>query len=575
MSRTRTDHEVVIIGGGPVGLMMAIELGRRGVDVAVIERRTTRLRHPRAIGLHARTMEIMRQLGWAEDVRRVGNLPLERWSSFGYMTRLNAPDIGSIDLMADPARVERAYSESPEMIAWCAQDVFEPFLVEKVGEFPSVRVTTGLRVTHLEQHEDHVALTVEDEAGSVQQISAEYVVGADGAHSTVRGLLNIDAPLSPTKGHQLNACFVGDLRPYLGDRNHILWWVINQDTTGAFLTYDGDRRWVYSWGYDPNRESVADYPPERCAEVIRSAIGDADADVEFERVFPWTIDAAIADRFQSGRTFLIGDAAHRLPPSGGFGMNSGIQDAQNLAWKLALVLRGHAEECVLDTYDEERRAVAWFNSEQIHRNVEASAKVGWVMTDPDMLARIEGPDAGPVLQQIADAIPLQEDQYWSYGQQFGFVYESAAVIGDGTAAPVSVVSDYLPSAAPGAHAPHLWLRDPAGERLSTVDLLHTDFVLLTTPQGMEWHAALADLSADRGLPMVAYTIGASGDYVTEDGQDWPARYGIEESGAVLVRPDGHVCLRAVDAGTPPREVLEEAIARLLPSPAVNAGVSRG
>ncbi|WP_159850429.1 FAD-dependent monooxygenase [Nocardia sp. CY41] len=567
MSSTVTDHEVVVVGGGPVGLMMAIELGRRGVDVCVIERRISRLRHPRAIGLHARTMEIMRQLGWAEDVRRVGNLPLEKWSSFGYMTRLNAPDIGAVDLLADPLRVDRAYSESPEMIAWCAQDVFEPLLVEKSGEFPSITITTGEKITGLEQFDDHVVLSAESESGEARKISAKYAIGADGAHSTIRRAIEVQASVSPTKGHQLNACFVADLSPYLGDRNHILWWIINRDTTGAFLTYDGDRRWVYSWGYDPDQESIEDYPLERCSEVIRKAIGDATAKVEVESVFPWTIDGAIADTFCIGRTFLVGDAAHRLPPSGGFGMNSGIQDAQNLAWKLALVLRGHAAESLLDTYDEERRAVAWFNLEQVNINVEASSKVGWVMTDPDQLAQIEEPSGEAVRQQIADAIPLQEDQYWSYGQQFGFSYESEAVIADGTTPPASTVSDYKPTATPGAHAPHLWLRDTLGNRISTVDLLHSDFVLLTAPEGGRWREELRELAAVPELPTISsYTIGDDADFSLEDGQQWLQRYGISSTGAVLVRPDGHVCFRAPDDADRLDYSLGKALSQLLQIP---------
>lgn len=566
MTADATDHEVVVVGAGPIGLMTAIELGRRGIDVHIVERRTTRLGHPRAIGIHARTMEIFRQLGWADEVRQKGNLPIPPWSTFGYATRLNASDLGAIDLMSSPARLERAAQESPEFIAWCAQDVFEPLLAEKCRELDSVTLTTGVTVTGILELDDRVVVNVLDESGSQRQISAKYLVGADGARSTVRQLLSIDAPTATTKGYQLNACFTGDLSKYLHGRKHILWWIINKDIQGAFLTYDGDRRWVFSWAYDPSRETIADYPFERCAEVIRSAIGDNYADISVEAVFPWTIDASIAERFRHGRCFLAGDAAHRIPPSGGFGMNSGLQDAQNLGWKLALVLRSQASDALLDTYEQERRAVSLYNAEVIYTLVDASAKAGWIMNDPDTVARIEEPDGEAARARIRDAIPLQEDQYWSYGQQFGFIYESSAVVPDNTEAPVSTIGDYRPTAAPGAHAPHVWLRDNSGNRVSTIDLAHTRFVLLTTPSGTEWARALRDVAGRRGVEAVAYILGDGGDYQSCEVVDWTQRYGITAMGAVLIRPDGHVAFRAADRDHAPADALDAVFRQLLSPP---------
>ncbi|MFJ6573681.1 FAD-dependent monooxygenase [Streptomyces sp. NPDC091292] len=563
------DHDVVIVGGGPVGMMLAIELGRRDVDVLVVERRESRLRHPRAVGVHPRTMEIFRQLGMADEVRQAGGLPLDEWHTVGFMTRLTTPEIGRIDLVGGPDGVAAALEISPELTAWCAQDILEPLLRERAAKLPSVRVAYGLRATGVRQNADGVTVTTAHErTGEETQFSARYLVGADGGRSTVRKSVGIDAPRSRTLSHQMNVCFEADLRPYMGDRKHILWWIVNPETQGTFLTYDGDMTWVYSWNYDPERENPGDYSPERCVEVIRSAIGtDDDVDISLVGLFPWTIDSALADRFQEGRVLLVGDAAHRLPPTGGFGMNSGIQDAQNLAWKLDAVLRGQAGPGLLATYAEERRAVAAGNIEQALTTAAASMRASWLSYDAERLGNIEKPEGAADRQRIADNLDGQEPQYSTYGQQFGVVYESAAVVPDGTAPEPSTVTEYRPSARPGAHAPHRWLRTRSGERVSTVDLLHSRFVVLATPEGRAWLDAVPDVAAELGLGIGAFTIGTGGDLTDEDGGPaWWSRYGIGPTGVLLVRPDGHVAFRAADAeggGRPPAAVLTAALRRVL------------
>jgi 2-polyprenyl-6-methoxyphenol hydroxylase-like FAD-dependent oxidoreductase len=552
-------HEVLVVGAGPVGIMLAIELGRRNVDTLVVERRETRLRHPKASGIHTRTMEIFRQLGIAEGVRETGGLPLKTWNGFGYMTRINAPDIGSFELDSDPEQVAQTIAVSPEQEAWCAQDRLETYLREQLAKFPSVTVQYGLRVTSLDQDAEGASVHAVDGEGGEHTYRGRYVVGADGAQSVVRKALGVEAPVSETFGHQLNVCFEADLLPYMRDRRYMIWWVINREVNGALLTYDGRRRWSYSWAYDPEKESPEDFPPERCAAVVRKAIGADGLDISVENLFTWSIDAAIADEFRVGRTLLVGDAAHRFPPVGGFGMNSGIHDAHNLAWKLHLVVNGLADDKLLDTYAEERRAIAVANTEQVLRNTEATKKTAWVMADEELLAKIETPEGAGYRQQIADGIPEQAEQYWSLGQKLGFSYDSAAVVPDGTAPEPSTVSRYRPSGRPGARAPHLWLTGAAGERVSTIDLLHTRFTLLSTPAGRDWVDAAQRVAARRGLEIATYTIGDGGDYDA----DWAELYGVGPAGAVLVRPDGHVGFRAHDLVDDPGATIEDVLNGLL------------
>lgn len=575
MAVSESAHDVVIVGAGPAGTMLAIELGRRGVDVHLVERREGRLRHPRASGIHARTMEYFRQLGLAGEIRRAGGLPVEDWSAFGYLTRLKDPDIGAIDMMAAKERIASLDALSPEFLAWCAQDTLEGVLRKHALTFPSISVSYGLRAVGVVQDAGGATVTAaDDENGTEHLVRGRYVVGADGGRSTVRTAIGVPAPESPVMSHQVNVCFEADLRPFLRGRRYILYFIINPETQGAFVTYDGDRRWVYSWDYDPGRQSPDDFTPEYCADVIRTAIGSSDVDIRVESTFFWKVQSALADSFHEGRVLLVGDAAHRFPPTGGFGMNSSLQDAQNLGWKLHEVLRGGAGAELLGTYDAERRTTARRNIATTLETAVKSAEVGWFANDPAQLAEIEGPRGAAVRQRIADGIPGQEPQFWSYGQQFGVTYDSAAVIPDGSPPVGSTVVDYRPTARPGAHAPHVWLESPAGERLSTIDLLHSRFVVLAPPTGQAWVDAARSLAEARGTGINAFTIGAGGDFRDPDGS-WAKCYGLGPAGAVIVRPDGYVAFRAASLGADqsPAQVLGGAFDRLLGRPIGQAGTA--
>jgi tetracenomycin A2 monooxygenase-dioxygenase len=564
MSTSESPHEVVIVGAGPAGTMLAIELGRRGVDVHLVERREGRLRHPRASGIHARTMEFFRQLGLADEIRREGGLPVQDWSAFGYMTRLKDPNIGAIDMMAAKERIESLDALSPEFLAWCAQDRLEQVLRKHALTFPSISVTYGLRAVGIDQDDTGATvLLTDDDNGTEHFVRGKYLVGADGGHSIIRTAVGISSPESPTMSHQVNVCFEADLRPFLNGRNYILYLIINPDTQGVFVTYDGDRQWVYSWDYDPQQQRPDDFTPEYSANMIRKAIGSSDVDIRVDSTFFWKVQSALADKFREGRVFLVGDAAHRFPPTGGFGMNSGLQDAQNLGWKLHEVLRAGAGEELLDTYDSERRTTAKRNIATTLETTRKAAEVGWFANDPAQLAEIENPRGAPIRQRIADGIPDQEPQFWSYGQQFGVTYESAAVIPDGSSPVESTVVDYRPTARPGARAPHVWLRSCEGERLSTIDLLHSRFVVLAPPAGRRWIDAAKGLAEARGAEIDAFTIGPGGDFTDLEG-NWAKCYGLAPTGVVVVRPDGYVAFRAARLGAnqSPAAVLADAFGRL-------------
>jgi putative polyketide hydroxylase len=556
---SRDDCEVAVVGGGPVGLSMALQLGRLGIRTELIERRTGPTRHPKATGVHGKTMEVFRQWNIAQRVRAAGGLSPD-WTSFVWVTRMMGEEIGKIDLMQDMERLSEAMSQSPEFLAWCSQDVIEPVLRDAVLEYPSVGIHYGSSLQRFSQDADGVVVHTENAEGVGRTIRARYLVAADGAYSGIREALAVPTSGSAPFDHHINVCFRALLEPYFGTRRHMMWWVINPDTVGTLITLNGHDRWIYQLHYDAAKASAADFTPEVCAQTIRRAIGDDRVEVQIESVLPWHLDHALAERFRAGRAFLIGDAAHRFPPTGGFGMNSGIGDAHNLAWKLAFVVRGLAGDGLLDTYDIERRPVA---EQNIRQSVYNTAQVDEVcMTgDPSAVAAIEGKEGSAIRQAIAAGIPRLREGYWSQGQQFGSIYSSRAIVDDGTVAEVSTVSDYRMTAHPGAHAPHFWLKE--GERrLSTIDLFGDRFVLLAGDRGRDWREALATVAGECRIESRAYLIGPRGEFTEESGS-WTELYGVSDAGAVLVRPDGHVAFRSSMSVNNPAAVLRDALKQLL------------
>jgi hypothetical protein len=273
--------------------------------------------------------------------------------------------------------------------------------------------------------------------------------------------------------------------------------------------------------------------------------------------------AEVAERFRVGRVFLAGDAAHRFPPTGGFGLNTGVQDVHNLAWKLALVLTGRAPAALLDTYEQERQPVAQANTDwSVGNFLDGGSAVGPGNFLATMQIEAGGANVPEVLQQLQADIDAERDHFDALGQDLGFVYERGAVLPDGTSLPAVAdrAAEYVPNARPGSRAPHLWLQR-AGERLSSLDLFGTGFTLLVADTATAWTAAAQAAGVE---DLTVRRIGPRGDYHDEGGT-WRTLYGVGPGGAVLVRPDGHVAWRA-------RESVAGATADLTRALAVARGV---
>ncbi|MET9657709.1 FAD-dependent monooxygenase [Streptomyces sp. NPDC006510] len=541
---TAADTPVVIVGAGPVGLATALVLGRHGVPSIVCEQYGGINPHPRAHVVNTRSMELLRSWGIADAVLKDSVGP--EWAlNILWKQTLSGPELGRINMAEGPEEhALRRIAASPEMIASCAQDRVQQHLLDAVLAQGMATVRYNTTVLDVTDRGDAVDVTVES-GQQRQTLRARYAVAADGAGGAVREALGIAAGGSAILGHQMNIYFHADLSPWTEDSPALLVWAINTSSPGVFIGMDGVRRWTFQKSFDPATESPDDYSPERCAQIIREAVGVDELDVEIQSVGPWQLVARTADRYRRGRVFLAGDAAHQFPPTGGLGMNTGLADADNLGWKLAAVLNGWAPDALLDSYETERRPVAVDNARHSALNAVKMAEAGIGPDTAGIAARLESADpaiAAEERRRIAATIPLQRPHFDSLNQEIGYVYGAAGHSEGAAGAPLSA-TDYSPVPVRGGRLPHTWVeRD--GVRLSTIDLLIPGFTLITGPDGEAWAEAFAE--AAEGVP--AHTVVVGRDITGADGSCLE-RLGITEDGAVLVRPDSHIAWRSGD-GSP-------------------------
>lgn len=505
-------------------------------------------------------MELFRQWGIADDIRSKA-VPVEQTQGFGWMTRLVGMELGRL-MFADEVNMRGPMVEAgPEPPCFCPQPIYQEIIAATVSRHPSVTVEFGRDVVRLDQDGDGVRVGVRHpDSGVLETIDASYVVAADGAATSTRARLGIVETGTGSFGHSVNVFFRARLSPYVNDKPFMLFWIVNGETQGTLAAASSDQTcWTYNFDAQPGVE----YQEATLVNEVRQAVGVADLDVEVLDVLRWDYEQAVSEDWRAGRVLLAGDAAHRFPPHGAFGMNSGVQDANNLAWKLVQVLRGSAGDALLDTYEAERKPVAEQNSMVALANTRAVAATAGRGMSRKELAAIEHPVEGrEIRERIGAAVSAQRAHLHSEGQQFGTIYKSSAVVPDGTSPVDSTVSEYRETASPGARAPHVWLRNPSGDRLSTLDLWNDGFVLLTGAQGEPWLAAAPSIAQRTGLKLASYGIGTGSEFVADE-RSWTETYGVSDGGAVLVRPDGHVGARFPQPSDDPHASLNEVFHRIL------------
>nr|VFJ62548.1 MAG: 2-polyprenyl-6-methoxyphenol hydroxylase [Candidatus Kentron sp. DK] len=530
-----TKTPILIAGGGPVGLVLAIDLARRGVRSILVNRESDTPIHPRGNSNGCRTMEHYRRLGVADAIRRLGP-PADYPRDVVYLTRLTGYEIArephpSPDLERKLCR--QPDSLTPEPTHRANQIQVEAFLKRHAERLEHCDIRFGWTLTGFRAVQDRVDVDIRDGAtGKAERIQCDYLIGCDGAQSTVRRGLGIaygglDTPELPfMSGRMLSAHVrIPGLREAMSGKPAWQHWVLNLDARAVVFALDG--RDDYLILFKPRQGETAE--TVNAAEFVNTLAGVL-IEAEILSVKSWTAGfALVADSFRQGRVFLAGDSAHLFTPTGGLGMNTGIEDAANLAWKLAAVLQGWGGPGLPDSYEAERRPIAIRNTNVARGYSQSLGK----MPIPE---GIEADGEKGDRQRAAFAAQLmdtQAGQSMLLGTQLGARYDgSPLIIGDGTAPPPDDPVTYTPSACPGGRAPHLWLKDGT----ALFDHLGPGFTLLVDEERGDDVQRLLVAAERRGIPLKLVRL-------NETMVDMSPARRLYERSLVLIRPDQHVAWR--------------------------------
>lgn len=537
---TRDDHDLdlLIVGAGPAGLLSSIQASLLGLRHRVIERRSSLHTEPSAHVLKTHTMEVYRRIGVSRDIHSLGTPPHQQ----RYVTwcqTVSGPVYGRIDLKDKKGPIQRFLDVSPIYPANLPQTSLEPILLQRATALGG-QVQFNCEFISLAQDRDGVNASLSlGNSGTTETVRAKFLIGADGASSRVRKSIGVEMDGPAALAHFIAIHFKSDVRPRFGEHPGVLYFVVGPEATGTFIMHEPNGSQVFMMPYDPQARHASDYGLAECHRIVRAAFG-CDHLFTILSVGNWTMSAQVAQRYREGRVFLVGDSAHRFPPTGGLGLNTGVEDAENLLWKLGAVIGGRAHPSLLNSYEAECRPTAVRNCERSWNNAkrkdEVEQAIG-VVQDPveftAVLSELFGPHGAPQRDRVEAAVKDQIEHFAYLETEMAATYAEGAFVPSAVpcASPAEAVEGYAPLLRPGAHLPHVWIE----EGISTLDLLAFDrFVLIACRSvAARWRAALEQAHIAGIVNVAAIDLDAGSPHRWQDFLPDPAS-------VVLVRPDGRV-----------------------------------
>ncbi|KAL5000872.1 FAD binding domain-containing protein [Aspergillus recurvatus] len=567
---------VLIVGGGPSGLLLAFMLAKLNVQTLIVERYPTRLAAPKAHAISPRSLELCRQFGL--DVNQIRALGTPRADAYwvNFITNLSGEQVGRLPYeRMDPGVLDA----TPTMIHNIPQPVFEELVARELTQQPMSELRKSHSFVRVEQFDGYVLTTVLNRASGHEYIvKSSHVVACDGAKSAVRRFLGVESEGEDSYETMMTIHFNADLRPVVGNRVGMLHWIMDPETSGFIIGYDLAGNQVLICNFNPNKHPVESWNEAHCRKVINAAVGkEIPYDVLSFR--PWILSRKVAKEYRVGRVFLAGDAAHSFPPTGGLGLNTGLGDVHNLAYKLAAIHNGWAGDALLDTYRADRHQIALVNAQQSVKNGKQIFGLLKALgtTDKDVeVARqnlhrnIQDPEA---TVEIHKGIQGQREHFDNLGLHIGYVYGDSDVPGD--------ASVFTPVCRPGARLPHAWIRplhlqpeiplppidssyvlelsqeQVKQKQYSTLDLCPYDgfTVFVDSPWVQKWKGYISEtsklLSASTNGMLKITTAALHADFELQPGKQgsqWVGLMRLTEGQATLIRPDQHI-LACFDSNT--------------------------
>ncbi|MEJ2870760.1 FAD-dependent monooxygenase [Actinomycetospora sp. OC33-EN08] len=593
-----THTPVLIVGGGGGGLTASMLLSHLGVPSLLISRHAGTSILPKAHVLNQRTMEIFTELGVAPEVFR-RSTPAENMKATGWYAGVSGSHdgygrrLGGLEVWGGGYTDPDFIAASPCRTANLPQIRLEPVLKAHAESYSAATICFHHELLELTQDADGVTAVVLDrDSDERYTVRSRYVIGADGGR-TVGELIGLGMSGQTNLMRMVSTHLSADLSAHLSDPDVLIRWLVNPDfggswASGILVAMGPDHwgteseEWVFHLSFAVDDPDADD--PAKILERIRAALGIPDFEPIIHHISPWIMEGVLADSFRRGRVFLLGDAAHRHPPTGGLGLNSAVHDAYNLAWKLAAVLNGQAGEALLETYEAERRPVDGANVDAAvkaamnHFTIDAALELSPEKTPEQNWGEVRPlwedlPDSERKRHALNCAIGSQTIEFRHHNVEFGYTYDAAAstaVVDDGSDpyVPLDPVRLYEPSTKPGHPLPHAWV-ERGGERLALGSLVEGGhFLLLAGENGQAWVEAAGKLAAETGLALRAGRVGMlDAEHPDIDLVDvrcaWLKNRGVSADGAVLVRPDRYVGFRSAGSVEDPLAALTAAVAQIL------------